>query len=348
MPEHTGFNALMTLYAARGAQTRADAEKRRVADETNAQLLADPQLRALQEATRELTLNKVRAESAAAENAMYEQQRAFGKQQSEESLQNALARQYQRKIEGGANVMTKTPEGVYTGVWQPEAEQEPYWAEGKMQVPQTREEQLVEVPEAARYAYDKYMGIPPEFGQKERMIKATEAKGKEAQLAAIEAKKEENELKREELETKRKELAIINEEKVRVKTLNEFGKAHLKAQDERDDDIARAQNSMNPEVATAAAWKEYDEKVKTLKRNAASIGLPPEDISKVLPEEAKGVTPVIAPTTKSVKVSAKPIKKGEPFEYNREDVRVMSEKTGLSAAEIKKKLNVAGGTYMGG
>jgi len=224
--------------------------------------------RHLQDAVQRLAMKKIEAES----DALIQAQGQIYQQNAQQSLRDALARKWQRKIEGGANVMRKTgvsPEGVeqWTGAWQEGATAEPYEYEGKMRVPKTRAEELAEVPDEARWAYEEYMGIPPTFGQEERKIRATagilrETK-EETRRHNVEVEKQKAEelgYRKEELGYKRTELKEKESRKMKAQIFN----IGMKQTDDFEKAMEKAKASLDPEKGQDDALQGYLNQMQAL------------------------------------------------------------------------------------
>ncbi len=233
--------------------------------------------RALKDATQQLMLQKIETERMGLIEAAEQKWRMDARERASDTL----AREWKGRIEGGRNVVRRKSleeyqalygedkeypsGGAYTGAWQPNVV--PY--EG-------------EIPAEARYAYDKYMGISPEFGQKERLFKAAEAEKREIKLANIAAKKEENLLRREELAQRQLETKLIAEQKAKDKIMNDIGKMHKMAYDAYQDDFDIAKGDMlNYEQLMNTAQKKYNTALENLWKLADVHEV---DGSLVLPE----------------------------------------------------------------
>jgi len=246
------FQNLLQVYALKQARQQTD----------------EGMARHLRDATQQLMLQKVEAEKSA----LIDARGLVYKQKAEESLRDALARKWQRKIEGGANVMRKTgvsPTGVeqWTGSWQEGATAEPYEYEGKMHVPKTRAEELAEVPDEARYAYETYMGIPPTFGQEERRIRAvagtaamTREETKRHNIEVEKQKEEELGYKKEELGYKRIELKEKESRKVKAQIFN----IGMKQTDQFEKATEMAGKQIDPEKAQDDALQGYLNQMQAL------------------------------------------------------------------------------------
>ncbi|MBT9168728.1 MAG: hypothetical protein DDT19_02076 [Syntrophomonadaceae bacterium] len=258
--------------------------------------------RDLREATQRLMLERVEAERAA----LLEDALARYRERAVMSLQNALARRYQRRIEGGANVFRRvgvSPEGVerWEGAWREGIAQPPYqlpdgrWVRGR-----TREEELAEVPEAAWYAYDRYMGIDPKIGLELRRNRALERAGMAKALELERKHRETKELKREEMGLKHEEMRQrrLEAEETRMQKLyRDYLNEANRSRDAWEVRIGKAEAEGDFE-AVARLEESALASLRNIKRAGESLGLvfSPDDFPELeeedyFPEEETTIAP---------------------------------------------------------
>ena len=164
------------------------------------------------------------------------------------------------------------------------------------------------------------MGIDPNIRVEASKAKALADKDKEFKLETLSAKTEENALKREDIELRREEAKTLAAEKLVNKQKTSLGNLLIKAQNERDDDLAKAE-ILGDDEAKIAILAAYDNKVETMRKMAESVGL---DASDILPEKKGGA---------GTKTATK------------EDVEAAAKKAGVSETQMKRKLETIGYSF---
>jgi len=263
----------------------------------------------LQDAVKNLQLEKVQLER----NKVLEEQTAWENQRMEESLQNALARKWQSKIEGGRNKLTKVKdEGgkeVWTGVWE------------NTGVPEEG------IPPEAYAAYDKYIGVDPkyrlvskELNEKIRHQKEYERILESTKKEAIEAQKEIYIEKEKEKNEKHKE-KLVQEHNERLQRLEEQYQKRLDANEKLYGDDPEHLKYRNDKATIS-----YNKGRNFLAKWANENGL--VDSSTMKPYEEVD------------EITGEPLSKEEQFspELN-QWIKDMSKKHGVSEDEVKLRLN---------
>lgn len=227
----------------------------------------------LKNATQALALEKVESERQSLKDAARARDEAYIKAKADESMSNSLARKWQSKIEGGANVTKKMSleeyqatfgkdkeypsGGAYTGSWQPNAE--PYTGE---------------IPAEAKVAYGKYMGLPVDTVHKERELKAKEKEAAERSRVTEETKLAEIEYKKQALIEKEKD----ERQKIIDKKIGTMQTLFAKAKSDYDNELDTLQfrYGNNPEVYEKEYTRittAYNDKLNNLMSIANQNGL---------------------------------------------------------------------------